>query len=120
MTDTSITFDFLGYYRAVDGVRLGRRLNWKQVSEATGVGQSTLARMAKGKRPDADSLAALSAWSGLNPAEFVSQIHHAPKGHDTLAMIYGCLRNDPNLSPEATAALDEVIKATYERLRKKA
>lgn len=119
MSDQTGTFDFLGYYRAVDGVRLGRGLNWKQVSEVTGVGQSTLARMAKGKRPDADALAALSAWANLNPADFMSNIRRQNYSHDTLAAIYGCLRKDPNLSVEATAALDEVIKATYERLRRK-
>lgn len=119
MADSSVTFDFFGFSRALDAVRVGRRLNWKQVSEATGVGASTLARMAKGKRPDADSLAALAAWSGVNPADFVPELNSPSLQPNTLADIYGCLRRDPNLSTEATDALDEIIKATYERLRKK-
>ena len=32
-------------------------------------------------------------------------------------MISTYLRADKNLNPEAAAALDEVVKATYERLR---
>lgn len=119
MTDLLRGFDFSGYYRALDGVRVGRGMNWKQVSEATNVGQSTLARMSKGKRPDADALAALSAWAGLNPADFVTNVGRFSEHQDTLAEIYCSLRRDPNLSAEATAALDEMIKATYERLRKK-
>lgn len=120
MSESYGEFDFAGYYRALDGVRVSRGMNWKQVSEATEVGQSTLARMSKGKRPDADALAALSAWAGLNPAEFVPSVGQASEHRDTLADIYCCLRRDPNLSPEAAEALDEMIKATYERLRRKA
>lgn len=120
MTDLLGDFDFTGYYRALDGVRIGRGMNWKQVSEATNVGQSTLARMGKGKRPDADALAALSAWAGLNPADFVPNATQSNDRQDTLAEIYSCLRRDPNLSAEATAAIDEIIKVTYERLRRKA
>lgn len=120
MSDTYGEFDFTGYYRALDAVRVGRGMNWKQVSEATRVGQSTLARMSKGKRPDADALATLSAWAGLNPAAFVLNVDRSSDHQDTLAEIYSCLRRDPNLSTEATAALDEMIKATYERLRRKA
>jgi len=120
MTELLGEFDFIGYYRTLDGVRVSRGMNWKQVSEATSVSQSTLARMGKGKRPDADALAALSAWAGLNPADFVPNIGRSINQQNTLAEIYSCLRRDPHLSAEATVALDEIIKATYERLRKKA
>ena len=33
-------------------------------------------------------------------------------------MISTYLRSDPNLTPEAPIALEELVKATYERLRK--
>ncbi len=36
---------------------------------------------------------------------------------EPLAMISTYLRADKNLNPEAAAALDEVVKATYARLR---
>jgi hypothetical protein len=36
---------------------------------------------------------------------------------EPLAMISTYLRSDKNLTAEAAAALDEVVKATYERLR---
>jgi DNA-binding phage protein len=48
-----------------------RGVTWAQVSEETGVSTTTLSRVRSGERqPDAASLAALSAWAGLNPANY--------------------------------------------------
>jgi hypothetical protein len=74
--------------------------------------------MAQGKRPDVDSLAALTAWAALDAANYVSSVGKAKERPEPLAMISTYLRTDPNLSKEAATALDELIKATYERLRK--
>lgn len=115
MTEKPNVFDFEAYYLALDGARQGRGLTWKQVSEATGVGASTLTRMAKGRRPDADSLASLSAWADLNPAEFVDRGRNRGQ-REVLSTISACIQSDPKLSKEAAAALDEMIKATYKRL----
>ena len=112
-------FDTEGFYAALDGVRQSRRLNWKQVAGGSGVSASTLTRMAQGKRPDVDGLAALCAWSGLDADDFVrSQDGERPQA-EPLAMISTYLRGDRNLTPEAAAALEELIKITYERLRQK-
>jgi transcriptional regulator with XRE-family HTH domain len=109
-------FDGAGFYLALDGVRRERQLNWKQVAGASGVSASSLTRMAQGKRPDVDGLAALTAWSGLSVNDYViSDAEPAEPG--SLAMISTYLRGDKNLSPEAATALDELVKATYERLR---
>jgi transcriptional regulator with XRE-family HTH domain len=67
-------FDAMAFYKALDAERENKRLTWKQLASATGVGASTLTRMAQGRRPDADSLAKLSAWAGLNPADYVDKI----------------------------------------------
>lgn len=64
-------FDFEKFYQAVNAKRLARAASWRQVAREIGIGKSTLARMAQNKRPDADGLAALSYWAGLNPADFV-------------------------------------------------
>ena len=109
-------FDAEGFYAALDAGRQARRLTWKQVSEGSGVSASTLTRMAQGKRPDVDGLAALASWGGLNPSDFIR--HGEGRGQpDSLAMISTYLRSDQNLSPEGATALEEIIKATYERLR---
>jgi transcriptional regulator with XRE-family HTH domain len=112
-------FDAQAFYEALDAVRQARRMNWKQVAGESGVSASTLTRMAQGKRPDVDGLAALAAWSGLDTDNFVrSQGPERPEA-EPLAMISTYLRSDRNLSPEAATALDELIKGTYERLRTK-
>ena len=109
-------FDNNGFYNALDRTRQARNLNWKQVAAQSGISASTLTRMAQGKRPDVDGMAALASWSGLNTDDFVrSEARHTAP--EPLAMISTYLRADKNLSPTAAAALDELVKATYERLR---
>jgi transcriptional regulator with XRE-family HTH domain len=113
-------FDADAFYSALDAQRVAQRLNWKQVAEKSGISASTLTRMAQGRRPDVDSLAALLSWSGLDATEFVrTESEQADHGPEPLAMISTYLRSDPNLSQEGATALDELIKATYSRLRKK-
>jgi transcriptional regulator with XRE-family HTH domain len=110
-------FDAEGFYAALDSQRQSRRLNWKQVAREAGISASTLTRIAQGKRPDVDSLAALLAWSGLKADQFVLADESAPARADPLAQITAYLRADPHLKPEAAAALDAVLKAAYENLR---
>ena len=110
-------FDVKGFYAALDATRRSRSLNWKQVATQSGVSASSLTRMAQGKRPDVDGLAALASWSGLNAGDFVRS--GGQKGEaEPLAMISTYLRSDKNLTPEAAEALDEIVKLTYQRLRK--
>jgi transcriptional regulator with XRE-family HTH domain len=110
-------FDASGFYEALDATRQSRRLNWKDVAAAAGVSASTLTRMAQGKRPDVDGLAALTAWSGLQADAFIRSEAGARPDAEPLAMISTLLRGDRQLTPEAATALDAVIKAAYGRLR---
>lgn len=112
-------FDSDAFYEAVDAVRQARRSNWKRVAAESGVSASTLTRMAQGKRPDVDGLAALASWSGLAADDYVRSNELRPSP-EPLALITTYLRSDKNLSSEAATALDEIIKLTYERLRTKA
>lgn len=91
-------WDDKGFWAALHRAVQARGCTWKQVGEDTGVGQSTLSRMKRGRKPDAASLAALSAWSGLNPAAFMNK----PKRIESL----------PTFSPDALAsAIREMVKA---------
>ena len=74
--------------------------------------------MAQGRRPDVDGLAALSSWAGLDIDDFVRAAGDKPEA-DPLAMITTHLKSDPNLTSDSATALDELIKATYGRLRRK-
>ena len=110
-------FDAAAFYAALDGVRETRKLNWKQVAAQSKVSASTLTRMAQGRRPDVDSLAKLLAWSGLKAEQFVRTASRPVKKPETLAMISTYLRADPHLTKESAAALEELVKVTYRRLR---
>jgi len=110
-------FDAEGFYDALDAQRLGRGLNWKQVASESEVSASTLTRLAQGKRPDVDSMAALLAWSGLNANDFIRRPGKAPRKAEPLAQVAAILRGDPNLSKEGAVALDALIKTAYERFR---
>jgi transcriptional regulator with XRE-family HTH domain len=105
------------FYRALEATTSARGKNWKQVSVETGVGTSTLTRMAQGKKPDAASLAALSAWAGLNPSDFVNAPYKARRS-ESLAQISTLLRADPNLDSQGAEAVEAILRAAYERLRK--
>ena len=110
-------FDAGGFYAALDAERLSRQYTWRMVAGEAGVSASTLTRMAQGRRPDVDSLAALVAWSGVSADDFV-QAGTDRTSPGTLAMISTYLRSDPHLTPEAADALDEIVKVTYGRMRR--
>ena len=105
------------FYRALESTVTARSKNWKQVSIETGVSTSTLARMAQGRRPDAASLAALSAWAGLNPSDFVDAPYKSAHA-EPMDQISTLLRTDPNLDLESAEAVEAIVRAAYERLRK--
>jgi transcriptional regulator with XRE-family HTH domain len=111
-------FDTVAFYKALDAQRAARKLTWKQVAAESKVAASTLTRMAQGRRPDVDGLAALSAWSGLKADDFVRAREGTRGTPETLAMISTLLRADPNLTSDGADYLDEVIQAGYKRMKK--
>ena len=66
-------FDADAFFEALDKTRNNKKITWRKVAEEAGVSASTLTRMAQGKRPDVDTLAALAAWwhpaCGTTPAQ---------------------------------------------------
>lgn len=67
-------FDFDAWLMALHRAVQVRGVTWKDLSAATGVSEATLSRMRlHARHPDAASLAALSAWAGLNPAKYVKE-----------------------------------------------
>lgn len=111
------SFDSAAFYAALDAVRDSRELNWRQVAAESGISPSTLTRLAQGKRPDVDSLAALVDWGGLKADDYVQRVHAEVNG-EPLAMISTYLRADKSLSPEIAEALEGVLQATYKALSK--
>jgi transcriptional regulator with XRE-family HTH domain len=111
-------FDVAAFYAALDAERESRKKTWKQVAREAQISASTLTRMAQGKRPDVDSLAALVSWSGLRSDDYMVRQEGAPDAPDTITQVVGYLRADANLSPEAAAAIEQVLRATYNVLAK--
>jgi transcriptional regulator with XRE-family HTH domain len=117
MANENKGFDGDAFYRALDRTVTARSKTWKQLAAETGVSASTLTRMAQGRRPDAASLAALSAWADLNPSDFVDA-PYKPEHPEPMARISSLLRADPNLDMQSAEAVEAIVRAAYERLRK--
>lgn len=117
MPTTKGTFDTAAFYAALDSQRASKKKNWKQVAEESGVSASTLTRMANGKRPDIDGLAALLKWSGLQAEDFIES--NEPGDPETLAKITALFRKDKNLSTESANAIVDIVQAAYECFREK-
>jgi transcriptional regulator with XRE-family HTH domain len=111
----NVEFDAKRFYQALDVTRAARRLNWKQVAQRSGISASTLTRLAQGKRPDVDSMAALVAWSGLSADEFVGGQREHP---EALTQITSLLSADTRLSEESRDAMIGMVTAAYQRMAK--
>lgn len=108
----------MALHAAMDAQRRSRRLTWKGVATESGVSASTLTRLSQGRQPDVNSLAALTGWLGMSADNFMRSDAVAQFGGPSpLAQISSIIHRDPHLNPEGVAALEEMIKATYARLR---
>ena len=118
MSSRRRSFDVSALHAALDSERRSRDLAWKDVAEESGVSASTFSRLSQGRQPDVNSLTLLTRWLGM-PADRFMKIGQIGQfgAASPLAQITSILHGDPNLSPEATIALEELIRATYSRLR---
>jgi transcriptional regulator with XRE-family HTH domain len=105
-------FDVAGFLAALNGVRRSRNLTWRQVALAADVSPSSLTRMAKGSRPDIDTIASLASWASLSPAAFFPR----NDAESPLSMVTAYIHRDPDLTPEAASALEQLVRTTYSQL----
>ena len=105
-------FNVSAFFEVIAEVAAARNTNWKSLAKELGVSPSTLSRRGRGRCPDAATLAALSAWAGLNPADFVVASNQR-RTANPLAAISGVLRTDPCLAPNAVQALETIIRVAY-------
>lgn len=115
---TTGKFDGQAFFAALDAERQTRGFTWKKVAEQAGVPASTLTRMSHGRHPDVHTLAALCDWSGLSSEKFTRSAHSQVVSASPLAQIVALLRADSNLSQEGVQALEAIIKAAYQQMRK--
>ena len=107
-------FDAQRFFVALDVERKNRSLTWKKVANQAEVSASSLTRMAQGKRPDVDTMAALATWGRLRVDEFIEHHEPAPQG-SSLARITTYLRADPQLSSQAADAIETLLRVAMER-----
>lgn len=105
------------FFAALDAHRQAKKLTWKKVAEQAKVSASTLTRIAQGRRPDVDTLAALCRWSGLDADEFFADMGQPVEKPEPLAQMTAQLRADKNLSPEGKMAIETMLKTAYEQFR---
>jgi transcriptional regulator with XRE-family HTH domain len=109
-------FDAAGFYSALERAVRARKVTWKEVGAETGVSPTTLTRMGQGRRPDAASLAALSAWAGINPANYVPSVRRHT-GEQTLEKVALLFRQDAQLSDDARQKLEHIVESAYNALK---
>ncbi len=109
-------FDAPGFYVALDVERKNRSLTWKKVADEAGVSASSLTRMAQGKRPDVDTMAALASWGRLRVDDFIEQHEPSTEGN-SLAHVTAYLRADPQLSPRAAEAIENLLRVVVDDLK---
>lgn len=110
-------FDADAFHAALERAVSSRKVTWKDVSLATGVSQTTLTRMGQGRKPDAASMAALSAWAGINPASYVAGQILRPVAGQTLEQVALLFRQDAALSPSARRKLEAIVETAYNNLK---
>ena len=111
-------FDVAALHAALDSERRFRRLTWKDVAAESSVSASTLTRLSQGRQPDVNSLASLTSWLGMSADHFMRGERINQFGSASpLAQISSILHGDPHLNAAGSAALEELIRATYSLLR---
>jgi transcriptional regulator with XRE-family HTH domain len=91
-------------------------LNLREAAAEVGVSAATLSRVERGAMPERDSLSKLVEWLGMSETA-TSQEPHAP-GAATMEAIELHLRADKELSDADAETIAQLVRLTYERLRK--
>jgi transcriptional regulator with XRE-family HTH domain len=110
-----VRFNAAALHAVLDAQRRSRGLSWRQVAGETGVSAATLTGTARGGRLEADGVMCMLRWLGL-PAEAFLRGPAGPPP-DLMTQIAALLRARPDLSPEAAAEREGIIRDAYQHLR---
>lgn len=120
ITAAEAHLDVAALYAALDQKRRKLGLSWRQLAKSAGVSPSTLTRMGQGKRPDVDSFAGLISWLEVSAEKFLRSSKEPGRRRRTpevMSEISALLRADRQLSSASAQALEEIVRAAYERLK---
>ncbi len=107
------TFNAKAFYAALSRVVETRGVSWNRVGQDTGIAPSSLSRLGRGRDIQGAALAKLSAWAGINPAEFVED---ASNQEVPVRLIGQILESDPRLDARSREALVSIVKSAYQSL----
>jgi transcriptional regulator with XRE-family HTH domain len=110
-------FDADAFFEALEKSRINKKITWKKVADDAGVSASTLTRMAQGKRPDVDTLAALAAWANLKVDNFIQGGEPEKQTDNVIEEVAALFRADPSLSPDARSAIEAIVRTAHEKLK---
>ena len=110
-------FDADAFFDALEKTRNSKKLTWRKVADEAGVSASTLTRMAQGKRPDVDTLAALSTWSNMKVDNFIYGGAQESKSDNVIEDVAALFRADSTLSSDAKSAIEAIVRAAHDNLR---
>ena len=108
------TFDYVGFYAAVDAARIAKRISMREVARQAGISPATVSRLGSGKRPNVETLAALTCWAGLQVDWFIRRRGMTAK--NPLARILALIMADSSLSLEARNSLARLVRVVYREL----
>lgn len=118
MWTMAATVDVGALYAALDQKRQQEGLTWRKLAKVMEISPSTFTRMAQGSHPDVETFVALCSWLGV-PAESFTRngAESADEEDNTLAVISTHLRASRKLSPRSAEAIEEIVRAAYQRLK---
>jgi transcriptional regulator with XRE-family HTH domain len=117
MTASTTQLDVSALHATLETARKEHGISWRELARQAGVSPSTLTRMAQGKRPDVDGLAALVRWLGIPVESFIRSTERprrrAQAKPETLAAITAVLRADRHLSDQDAEYIKQALEAAY-------
>jgi transcriptional regulator with XRE-family HTH domain len=116
----TVRFDDEAFFRALDSRRQRLGTTWRAIARDLEVSPSTFSRLARGRRPDMDTFAKLVHWLSLPADRFIvgGAAQRKTDASDPVALLAAALQIDPSVSREDAAALEDIFRVAYTRLRR--
>ncbi len=113
-----VGFNHLAFFEALERRRELEGLSWRQLAKRLALSPSTFSRLARGRRPDVDTLVRLIAWLGMPAEVFMTNTDKtsAPRASGTLEVIADALRSDRAIPSGGAGALEQLMRVAYANL----
>lgn len=116
-----IRIDLSELHASLDRARRRRDMTWQQVATEIGCGQSTIARLARGHRPDTQTFLTFTTWLQMPAEAFIELLSpaHRQTQPDLLVEICALLGRRRDLTRRDRDLLEEVIESALRGIPRK-